>query len=226
MDLSHWQMPGSIRPDTGRSMRVHTRARAHTSVRARRRRRCVATCAKRWCSAPTIVPSPVLSHKHKNTQVSAGTAAMLAVGRFAFLPFQRRTQDKSQAVGPKTTGSTYFDSLQQDASFITTTNDPAGFTIIDTLAWGALGRECSFFVLDVYGPFTAETAALARGVCACSTSTLLSHQPPPQTPNPTPSYLSAQTPSASPSWAPPRRASSPACRPEKKEKSETKTTMM
>jgi hypothetical protein len=39
-------------------------------------------------------------------------------------------------------GSTYFDALQQDASFITTTNDPAGFTIIDTLAWGALGREC------------------------------------------------------------------------------------
>jgi hypothetical protein len=30
---------------------------------------------------------------------------MLAVGRFAFLPFQRRTQDKSQAVGPKTTGA-------------------------------------------------------------------------------------------------------------------------
>jgi hypothetical protein len=39
-------------------------------------------------------------------------------------------------------GTTYFDSLQQDASFITTTNDPAGFTLIDTLAWGALGREC------------------------------------------------------------------------------------
>lgn len=36
-------------------------------------------------------------------------------------------------------GSTYFDSLQQEASFVTTTNDPAGFTIIDTLAWGALG---------------------------------------------------------------------------------------
>ena len=128
--------------------------------------------------------------------MSAGTAAALITGRFAFLPFQRRTQDKSQAVGPKTTGemavwltkhpilsdaraagpdvgvccmrklqrandssiqatitaklpsahpnaagTTYFDALQQDASFITTTNDPAGFTLIDTLAWGALGRE-------------------------------------------------------------------------------------
>jgi hypothetical protein len=36
-------------------------------------------------------------------------------------------------------GSTYFDSLQQEARFVTTTNDPAGFTIIDTFAWGALG---------------------------------------------------------------------------------------
>lgn len=72
---------------------------------------------------------------------------MLAVGRFAFLPFQRRTQDRSQAVGPKTTGSTYFDSLQQDASFITTTNDPAGFTIVDTLAWGALGHAVGFAFL-------------------------------------------------------------------------------
>lgn len=40
---------------------------------------------------------------------------------------------------PWLAGSTYFDSLQQEASFVTTTNDPAGFTIIDTLAWGALG---------------------------------------------------------------------------------------
>jgi hypothetical protein len=44
-------------------------------------------------------------------------------------------------------GNTYFDSLQQDASFITTTNDPAGFTIIDTLAWGALGHALGYAVM-------------------------------------------------------------------------------
>ena len=44
-------------------------------------------------------------------------------------------------------GDTYFDSLQQDASFITTTNDPAGFTLIDTLAWGALGHAVAFAFL-------------------------------------------------------------------------------
>lgn len=38
-------------------------------------------------------------------QVSAGTAIMLAVGRFAFLPMHRRDLEKSVAVsGPKTTG--------------------------------------------------------------------------------------------------------------------------
>jgi photosystem I subunit V len=80
--------------------------------------------------------------------VSASTAIMLAVGRFAFLPQQRRDLERSAAVsGPKTTGSTYFDNLQQEASFITTTNDPAGFTIIDTLAWGALGHALGFAIL-------------------------------------------------------------------------------
>jgi photosystem I subunit V len=80
--------------------------------------------------------------------VSASTAIMLAVGRLAFLPQQRRGVEKSAAVaGPKTTGSTYFDSLQTEASFITTTNDPAGFTLVDTLAWGALGHALGFAIL-------------------------------------------------------------------------------
>jgi hypothetical protein len=40
-----------------------------------------------------------------NTQVSAGTAIMLAVGRFAFLPMHRRDLERSvTAAGPKTTG--------------------------------------------------------------------------------------------------------------------------
>jgi photosystem I reaction center subunit V len=48
---------------------------------------------------------------------------------------------------PFPAGSTYFDSLQQEASFITTTNDPAGFTLVDTMAWGALGHALGFAIL-------------------------------------------------------------------------------
>lgn len=46
-----------------------------------------------------------------------------------------------------TTGNSYFDKLQDEASFIGATNDPAGFTIIDTLAWGALGHALGFAFL-------------------------------------------------------------------------------
>lgn len=45
------------------------------------------------------------------------------------------------------TGDSYFDKLQDEASFITSTNDPAGFTIVDTLAWGALGHALGFAFL-------------------------------------------------------------------------------
>jgi len=93
------------------------------------------------CLVPRATVEPYLA-------VSAGTAVMLAVGRFAFLPMHRRDLERSAATaGPKTTGGTYFDSLQQEASFITTTNDPAGFTIVDTLAWGALGHALGFAIL-------------------------------------------------------------------------------
>eukprot|EP00878_Enallax_costatus_P040885 GHUV01047291.1.p1 GENE.GHUV01047291.1~~GHUV01047291.1.p1 ORF type:complete len:134 (+),score=36.71 GHUV01047291.1:182-583(+) len=81
-------------------------------------------------------------------QVCSGTAIMLALGRFAFMPLHRRDlRNSAAAAGPKTTGDTYFDSLQQEASFITSTNDPAGFTLIDTMAWGALGHALGFAFL-------------------------------------------------------------------------------
>lgn len=44
-------------------------------------------------------------------------------------------------------GTTYFDSLQQTSSFTVTTNDPAGFTIVDVLGWGALGHALGFALL-------------------------------------------------------------------------------
>lgn len=56
--------------------------------------------------ASSSLAAPVLAaFATMNSQVSASTAIMLAVGRFAFLPQQRRGVEKSAAVaGPKTTG--------------------------------------------------------------------------------------------------------------------------
>ena len=38
-------------------------------------------------------------------------------------------------------------SYAQEASFITKTNDPEGFNIIDLLAYGSLGHALGFFLL-------------------------------------------------------------------------------
>jgi photosystem I subunit V len=79
--------------------------------------------------------------------IAGSTIASLAVGRFAFLGQQRTRVKQADAVGPKSTGSTYFDKLSQDASFIKTTGDPEGFGIIDVFAWGALGHAVGFAIL-------------------------------------------------------------------------------
>lgn len=84
-----------------------------------------------------------------NVVISASTLAFLSIGRFAFLPYQRREANFDSSLGPKTTGTTYFDNLQKPASFTLTTNDPAGFNIIDTFAWGALGHAVGYLVLGV-----------------------------------------------------------------------------
>lgn len=53
-------------------------------------------------------------------------AVLCSVAQFAFLPYQRREANFDSSLGPKTTGTTYFDNLQKPASFTLTTNDPAG----------------------------------------------------------------------------------------------------
>ncbi len=50
-------------------------------------------------------------------------------GRFVFLPYQRR-EAAYDDVGPKTTGSTFFDDLQKPASF-TTTSKVSSSTSVD-----------------------------------------------------------------------------------------------
>lgn len=51
---------------------------------------------------------------------------------------------------PEQNGVTHFDagdSRAQEVQSLLKTNDPAGFTLVDVLAWGALGHAIGFFVL-------------------------------------------------------------------------------
>ena len=80
--------------------------------------------------------------------ISASTATLLFLGRFVFLPFQRR-QVASQGL-PVQNGITHFeagDSRAAEVSSLLQTKDPAGFTIVDVLGWGALGHAIAFFIL-------------------------------------------------------------------------------
>eukprot|EP00897_Mesotaenium_endlicherianum_P000711 jgi/Mesen1/10640/ME000894S10209 len=80
--------------------------------------------------------------------ITASTATTLFLGRLAFLPIQRHFN--KEAGLPKQNGVTHFDagdSRAQEVEGILKTNDPAGFTIVDTLAWGAIGHAIGFFIL-------------------------------------------------------------------------------
>jgi photosystem I subunit V len=80
--------------------------------------------------------------------ISLSTGALLFLGRFVLLPFQR-AQIAVQGL-PEQNGVTHFeagDSRAQEVSSLLKTNDPAGFTIVDLLAWGALGHAIGYFVL-------------------------------------------------------------------------------
>jgi photosystem I reaction center subunit V len=51
---------------------------------------------------------------------------------------------------PEQNGVTHFeagDSRAQEVVGMLKTNDPAGFTLVDVLAWGALGHAIGFFIL-------------------------------------------------------------------------------
>ena len=83
-----------------------------------------------------------------NLIVGGATVAALALGRFVVLPYHR--QSLAKAGLPMQNGQTHFqagDRLAEEVSFITNTNDPAGFTIVDVMAWGALGHAAAFYIL-------------------------------------------------------------------------------
>ncbi|KAJ7569194.1 hypothetical protein O6H91_01G065900 [Diphasiastrum complanatum] len=80
--------------------------------------------------------------------ITLSTGGLLFLGRFVFLPFQRAQVAKAGL--PQQNGVTHFeagDSRAQEVVSLLKTNDPAGFTIVDVLAWGALGHAIGFFIL-------------------------------------------------------------------------------
>ena len=85
-----------------------------------------------------------------NVTISAANALMLSLGRFAFMPYQRAQMEKAGL--PEQNGETHFaagDVQAEEASFLNTTNDPAGFTLIDVMAWGSLGHALGFAALAI-----------------------------------------------------------------------------
>eukprot|EP00959_Pyramimonas_sp_CCMP1952_P127060 2657473-Pyramimonas_sp.AAC.1 len=67
-----------------------------------------------------------------NMTIATCNATMLFLGRFAFLPYQRAQIAKAGL--PVQNGTTYEaagDKYAKEASFLTATNDPAGFSLID-----------------------------------------------------------------------------------------------
>ncbi|KAI5065734.1 hypothetical protein GOP47_0020429, partial [Adiantum capillus-veneris] len=80
--------------------------------------------------------------------ISITTGSLLFLGRFVFLPFQRKNV-ASQGL-PVQNGITHFeagDSRAAEVSSLLQTKDPAGFTLIDVLGWGALGHAIAFSIL-------------------------------------------------------------------------------
>jgi len=76
-----------------------------------------------------------------NVIMCCANFTMLAIGRWGFLPYQRRSVENAGL--PEQNDQKYFeagDNLAKEASFTIATNDPAGFNVIDTLAWGSLGH--------------------------------------------------------------------------------------
>ncbi|KAL4458443.1 hypothetical protein ABPG75_013308 [Micractinium tetrahymenae] len=86
-----------------------------------------------------------------NLVVGGCTVGALALGRFVFLPFHRASLAKAGL--PKQNDQTHFaagDARAEEASFVLKTNDPAGFTIVDVMAWGALGHAAAFYLLATH----------------------------------------------------------------------------
>ena len=79
--------------------------------------------------------------------MSVVNGACLALGRFGFMDYQKRKV--AEAGLPKQNDQTHLeagDTLAKEA-VVFETKDPAGFTLIDTLAWGSIGHVLGFAIL-------------------------------------------------------------------------------
>ncbi|CAI5488727.1 unnamed protein product [Closterium sp. Naga37s-1] len=88
-----------------------------------------------------IDPAPV---------ICGATALLLAAGRFGFNDYHKNSLKRAGL--PVQNGVSHAaagDSGAAEAELFTKTNDPAGFTLADTLAWGALGHAFGFALLAV-----------------------------------------------------------------------------
>ena len=80
--------------------------------------------------------------------ISLSTGASLFLGRFVFLSFQRDNVSKQGL--PEQNGVTHYeagDTRAKEYSSLLKSNDPAGFNIIDVLAWGSIGHIVAYFIL-------------------------------------------------------------------------------
>lgn len=80
--------------------------------------------------------------------ISLSTGASLFLGRFVFLSFQRDNVTKQGL--PSQNGKTHYEAGDTRATEyvgLLKTNDPAGFNIVDVLAWGSIGHIVAYFIL-------------------------------------------------------------------------------
>jgi photosystem I subunit V len=87
-----------------------------------------------------------------NLTVTVINGACLVLGRFAFLPYQRAQIAKAGL--PVQNGLTYEaagDKYAKEASFLTATNDPAGFSLIDGEYDWLVGLAFKQFSCTLYG---------------------------------------------------------------------------
>ena len=90
-------------------------------------------------------PPPQAKAVDSQLIISASNAAMLGLGRLIVLPYQRAQVAKAGL--PEQNGATHAaagDLRAQEASFLLASNDPAGFNLIDVMAWGSLGHALGF----------------------------------------------------------------------------------
>ncbi|GAQ86893.1 photosystem I subunit V [Klebsormidium nitens] len=110
--------------------RLDNVAPSHAAVLPR-----VAQSSRVVCLNPSIV-------------ISGSTALSLALGRFAFRPFWKRTnEEQGRPVQNGVTHEDAGDSRAAEVSSVLKSNDPEGFSVVEVLAWGAIGHAIAYFIL-------------------------------------------------------------------------------